>query len=142
MLTKMCVLVCVIAAPCKLEITDDFLDALACVESGGNPKAVGDNGRAIGLMQVWDIYWREANRIIRYPVFCADDRWDPEAAREMARIVLGYWGRWHQRKGRKIGYAELCSLHRHPCAAWRPKNMNSKLEKGRTKKLLTHLKTR
>lgn len=37
-----------------------FLDALAQVESGGKDDAIGDGGKAIGRMQVWEIYWRDA----------------------------------------------------------------------------------
>jgi len=37
-----------------------FLDALAQVESGGKDDAVGDGGKAIGRMQIWEIYWTDA----------------------------------------------------------------------------------
>jgi len=37
-----------------------FLDALAQVESSGKDDAVGDNGKAIGRMQIWEIYWKDA----------------------------------------------------------------------------------
>lgn len=37
-----------------------FLDALAQVESQGKDDAVGDNGKAIGRMQIWEIYWKDA----------------------------------------------------------------------------------
>lgn len=37
-----------------------FLDALAQVESRGKDDAVGDNGKAIGRMQIWQVYWKDA----------------------------------------------------------------------------------
>lgn len=37
-----------------------FLDALAIVESNNNDKAVGDNGKAIGRYQIWQVYWKDA----------------------------------------------------------------------------------
>ena len=37
-----------------------FLDALAQVESQGKDDAVVDNGKAIGRMQIWEIYWKDA----------------------------------------------------------------------------------
>lgn len=37
-----------------------FLDALAQVESQGKDDAVGDNGKAIGRMQIWQVYWKDA----------------------------------------------------------------------------------
>tara|TARA_R110000744_G_scaffold129301_1_gene236678 strand:- start:978 stop:1493 length:516 start_codon:yes stop_codon:yes gene_type:complete len=37
-----------------------LLDALIQVESNGNDEAVGDNGNAIGCLQIWKIYWTDA----------------------------------------------------------------------------------
>lgn len=37
-----------------------LLDALIQVESNGNDDAVGDNGNAIGCLQIWKIYWQDA----------------------------------------------------------------------------------
>ena len=39
---------------------EKLLDALIQVESGGNDKAIGDNGKAIGCLQIWKIYWTDA----------------------------------------------------------------------------------
>ena len=131
------------SAQASFKVSEKFLDALEHVESGRKPNAKGDKIKgdyyAIGSMQLWEIYVREANRILKYPVFAPGDRTDPLASREMARVVLNYWGRYFERKGVKITPAVLCSLHRQPCAGWKAKNMNSKLERGRAKKLLRHM---
>ena len=37
-----------------------LLDALIQVESSGNDKAIGDNGNAIGCLQIWKVYWIDA----------------------------------------------------------------------------------
>ena len=37
-----------------------FLNALAIVESNGKDDAVGDNGKALGRYQVWQVYWADA----------------------------------------------------------------------------------
>ena len=37
-----------------------LLDALIQVESNGKDDAVGDNGNAIGCLQIWKIYWTDA----------------------------------------------------------------------------------
>jgi hypothetical protein len=37
-----------------------FLDALSVVESNGKDEAVGDNGKALGRYQIWEIYWKDA----------------------------------------------------------------------------------
>jgi hypothetical protein len=37
-----------------------LLDALIQVESAGDDDAVGDNGNAIGCLQIWKVYWIDA----------------------------------------------------------------------------------
>jgi hypothetical protein len=37
-----------------------FLSALECVESNSRDDAVGDNGKALGRLQVWEVYWQDA----------------------------------------------------------------------------------
>ena len=37
-----------------------LLNALIKVESNGNDKAIGDNGKAIGCLQIWKVYWTDA----------------------------------------------------------------------------------
>jgi len=37
-----------------------LLDALILVESGGKDDAIGDNGKAIGCLQIWKCYWQDA----------------------------------------------------------------------------------
>ena len=70
--------------------------ALTSVESGGNPHAIGDGGRAVGIVQAWPIAVREANRISggkkRYTLA---DRRNPKRAVQMCQDTL----RWHYRRG-------------------------------------------
>lgn len=49
-----------------LEDHRGMLAAKACFESRGNPEAVGDGGKAIGLLQLWP--WAEATTDRRHPV--------------------------------------------------------------------------
>ena len=125
-------------------VTSKFLDALEHIESRGDASAAGDkkNGvyRAVGSFQIWKIYVRETNRLLRLPVFSYSDRLDRAASRYMTKVVLSYWSRFHGRKGRHIGYAELASLHRCPNASWRPSRMNTEHERNRTRKLLEYMK--
>ena len=45
----------------KLTIKQEkLLNALIKVESNGNDKAIGDNGKAIGCLQIWKVYWTDA----------------------------------------------------------------------------------
>jgi soluble lytic murein transglycosylase-like protein len=38
----------------------NLVDAIIIVESNGNDEAVGDNGNAIGCLQIWEIYHTDA----------------------------------------------------------------------------------
>lgn len=46
------------------------------IESNGRHDAVGDGGRAIGVLQIWPIMVDEVNRLIGREEFTYDDRWD------------------------------------------------------------------
>lgn len=37
-----------------------LVNAIIQVESGGDDDAVGDNGNAIGCLQIWKVYWQDA----------------------------------------------------------------------------------
>ena len=81
--------------------------ALLIIETGGHPSpdtAVGDNGRAVGCLQIWPCMVREANRVeaIRARkegrparVWSLADRTDRARSIEMAEAVLGF----HYRRG-------------------------------------------
>ncbi|MDD5459706.1 MAG: transglycosylase SLT domain-containing protein [Phycisphaerae bacterium] len=71
---------------------EKMLDAIAIVESGNNPNAVNDNGKAIGVYQIWPIYVDDANRIAKKRYTYAD-RKCPVKSREMVRIVLKHYGK-------------------------------------------------
>jgi len=38
----------------------ELVDALIIAESNGNDNAIGDNGKAIGCLQIWEIYHTDA----------------------------------------------------------------------------------
>ncbi len=126
--------------------TDQMLDGLAWVESQHNPKAKGDWSKkhqkyqAIGAFQIWDIYMKEANRLSKKRTFTAKDRWNYKASRDMARLVLNHWGSYFERKGYKVGWREMVSLHLKPCAAWRPKLMKRECEQKRFKNYTQFIK--
>jgi hypothetical protein len=62
---------------------------LCSIESGGriNPPP-GDNGKAIGCLQIHPIMKREVNRIIGYKRFTCADRRDPVKSYAMAITYL------------------------------------------------------
>jgi hypothetical protein len=67
------------------------LQAIEQVESRGNAKAVGDNGRAIGPFQIWRSYWQDAVEHDKNIGGRYEDCFDKEYAK---RIVLAYWDRY------------------------------------------------
>ena len=68
-----------------------FLDALAQVESGGKDDAVGDNGKAIGRMQIWEIYHADAVQHVRA---IGGQYSDCKGKAYAERIVLAYLHRY------------------------------------------------
>ena len=80
-----------------------LLDAIAHVESDNNPKAVGDNGRAIGSYQIHRRYWQDGIRILGVDWQYRDAR-DPQKARRVVRAYLRYYG-----KGKSL--LEMARIH-------------------------------
>ena len=59
------------------------INAIAQVESGGNPKAVSRSGTYVGLLQMAPICVRECNRIVGKNKFTYNDRYSKEKSIEM-----------------------------------------------------------
>ena len=74
------------------QVSDRFLNALEQVESRGNANAVGDNGRALGCLQIWQAVVTDANRIAGTNYSHAD-AFDRIKARQIASIYLNYYGK-------------------------------------------------
>jgi hypothetical protein len=64
-----------------------LIKAVVLQESNENSEAVGDNGRAVGLMQLWSYHWGEHTR---------EEMFDPEINIEQGTKFLSYlvkkWG--------------------------------------------------
>jgi len=71
---------------------NDLLDAIAEVESGGDPNAYNEAEDAVGLFQIRKIYVDDVNRILGRNVFCYADRLDPDESRMMVAVYLGRYG--------------------------------------------------
>jgi len=66
--------------------------ALIEVESGGDPHAVGDGGRAVGVLQIHPIMVRDVNRILGYDRWTLEDRWSASESRVMLEVYLRHYG--------------------------------------------------
>lgn len=98
------------------DVSERLLDAIAEVESGSNDRVLGDGGKAAGRFQLWTIYVDEVNRICVLRKlgrnFSAEERTEPEKAREMVRIYLEYWGfRYEKDTGRPADDRVLAWIH-------------------------------
>jgi hypothetical protein len=73
-------------------------EAVCRVESGGNPRAIGDGGKAAGIAQIWAITVKDINRFAgtRYTL---SDRFDPVKSKEMFNLYVEHYG-----KGRSLQY--------------------------------------
>ena len=71
-----------------------FTEAIIWKESRGDEKAVGDNGHAVGVLQIWPIMVKEANRICKLKKinkeYTENDRYSREKSIEMFNVVQGY----------------------------------------------------
>lgn len=70
----------------------DLWQAICRVESKNNPRAIGDQGRAVGVGQIWPITVLEANRIAKKS-YTLDDRFCPSKSREIFVIITEHHGK-------------------------------------------------
>lgn len=96
---------------------DETLAAIRMVESGNDPSAVGDGGRAIGCYQVWESYWSDA---VEFSGLGGNyrDCFKPDYA---DRVVREYMKRYctEKRLGRKPTWEDIARMHNGgPRAVW------------------------
>lgn len=60
-----------------------LLAVIKQVESGGNPNAIGDQGKALGAYQIWKSYWQDSK-----VSGCYQDCKDPKYSESVVRAYL------------------------------------------------------
>ena len=96
-----------------------LIDALVAVESRGNAAAVGDSGKALGILQIHATMVADANRIAGTR-FTHREMLDPTKARAVASIVLDHYSRQILRTtGRNASNRELAFIWNGGAGAWR-----------------------
>jgi|TARA_Y100000289_G_scaffold18600_1_gene17849 hypothetical protein len=73
-----------------------LLAALIVVESSGDPKAIGDNGLAVGCLQITPAVIKDVNRVFDMD-FTLDDRYEVHHSKNIANLYLAYWGSKYER---------------------------------------------
>lgn len=79
-----------------------LLAAIKQVESGGNPNAVGDQGKALGAFQIWKSYWQDSK-----VNGCYEDCKDPKYAEFVVRSYLAQYAP----KGKTVTLEMLARIH-------------------------------
>lgn len=80
---------------------DTFIQAVIWKESKGDENCIGDNGKAVGVLQIHPIMVREANRILamkdesKANYYKYDDRYSREKSIEMFKVVQDYHNKSH-----------------------------------------------
>jgi len=65
--------------------------ALAVIESGMNPKAIGDNGKSVGIMQIQVPVITDVNYFCKKK-YKSIDRFDAQKSFEICKLYLEHWG--------------------------------------------------
>tara|TARA_S200002703_G_scaffold47948_1_gene41521 strand:- start:2699 stop:3163 length:465 start_codon:yes stop_codon:yes gene_type:complete len=110
-------LVSVTAIAEKEYTLDETLAAIRMVESGDDPSAVGDGGRAIGCYQVWESYWKDA---VEFSGLGGNYR-DCYKRDYADRVVREYMKRYctEKRLGREPTWEDIARMHNGgPRAVW------------------------
>lgn len=76
----------------KLYSLSVLFAAIVSVESGGNVRAIGDNGKAVGPAQIWEVVVQDVNRIAGTR-FTSKDRYSLSKSQEMFQIYTDHYGK-------------------------------------------------
>lgn len=87
---------------------EQFLAALAQVESRGDDRAVGDNGQALGRYQIHQAYWKDAVSFDASIGGSYKDVTDPTYA---GRVVSAYFRRYGKSYLENSDWESLARLH-------------------------------
>ncbi len=85
-----------------------LISALCLVESGNDPNAVGDSGKAVGILQIHQCVIDDVNPL-GYN-FKPDDRFIPDKSKEICRLYLIRWGRRYERTTGKQATPEILAM--------------------------------
>ena len=122
---------------------DQLILAIAIVESSLNPLAVGDNGNAVGYLQITPAVVEDVNTFYG-TTYHTDDRYDIKKSVQMCKYYLKHWVELYARKTGEEPSAEIyAKMWNGGCYAWRkttPKVVkNLDIYWGKVNKQLDHL---
>ena len=92
-----------------------FINAIACIESGYNPSSVGDDGKALGIFQIWESYYKDAKGFSiqkRDKYNLKDTQYKDVLSHAVAyRVVLAYFERYEPKALINNDFETLARLH-------------------------------
>jgi len=97
------------ASGADIPTIDRTLNAIYDVEVGGvrdKQRAVGDNGNAKGIFQIWPSVIQDVNRVYKTS-YTHDDMFDPKKATDVAKKYLTYYGKVYKRNTGKEPTPEI-----------------------------------
>jgi hypothetical protein len=98
---------------------DQLIFALAIVESSLNPLAVGDNGNAVGYLQITPAVVQDVNTFYG-TTYHMDDRYYNRQSVEICKKYLKYWGEVFEKKTGRPPSAEIyAKMWNGGCYAWK-----------------------
>ena len=107
-----------LTATVSAQNVDRLVEALVRTESRGNASAVGDNGKALGILQIHEVMVKDFNRITGNN-YRHEDMFDEVKAREVARGVLNFYAKHIEKTtNRKATEKELSFIWNGGGGAW------------------------
>ena len=111
----------------------DVYDAIKEVESRGDCKSIGDNGKAVGAYQIHEIYVKDANRISGKS-YTLEDRYDEKKSLEIVKIVTTYYGIYYKKKtGKEVTPEIIARIHNGGALGWNKSSTISYWNKVKSK---------
>ena len=97
-----------------------IIPILIQIESGGDNKAIGDNGYARGCLQIHRQYWEDGRRFLNVDWDYKTNSFDREKSIAIASAYLYHYGRvFEKRTGHKANVKILAMIHNGGPFAWR-----------------------
>ena len=119
---KILIILALLATSAKAQNVESLINALVKVESNGRANAVGDQGKAFGILQIHSIMVREANRL-GHTNYVHQDMFNASKSRHVAKTVLESYARQIQAKtGRPATLKELSFIWNGGASRWQRVN--------------------
>ena len=107
------------AIPASAQNIEGLITALVKTESNGNAAAIGDRGKALGILQIHKVMVDDFNRITGKS-YKHSDMFDKAKSLETARTVLSFYSKYIETTtGRKATQKELAFVWNGGGSSWR-----------------------